>query len=204
MRLIDRLETETRGYHRAGEAEALLAAVNEHGYRTYLTATLGFVAPVERTICATPDIGRYFDTRRFNKEVLLRRDLLALRMTAGKIAGLPHATVPTFETAAEAIGWAYVVERSTLAHQEMYRRLAAANPGELAFASAYLKCYSVAIGEMWRGFGEALDLVSDADAAAAVVQAAHGAFALLASWQAGLTSVSPGATGTDDLTSRGT
>jgi heme oxygenase len=57
----------------------------------------------------------------------------------------------------DALGWAFVIERSTLAHPNLFRHLAGAIPGEVAFASSYLKCYFGGVGEMWRSFGEDLE-----------------------------------------------
>jgi heme oxygenase len=182
VRLIDRLNDETAEFHAEVDNELVSRPVNARRYQHYLVRTYGFVAPIERSISTTPDIENFVDLRRFNKEELLRRDLLALHYTTHQIDTLPQCTVPLFETAAEALGWAYFVERSTLAHSATFRYVASCIPGEVAFASSYLKCYFGAVGEMWRGFGDALELANNTNAKAVIV-AARAAFTLYQRWR---------------------
>jgi heme oxygenase len=86
-------------------------------------------------------------------------------------------SIPWFDNIYDALGWAYVIERSTLNHPNLFRMLAAAIPGEIAFASSYLKCYFGAVGEMWRSFGEDLEAaISDAAQADRVIDAAKAGF----------------------------
>jgi heme oxygenase len=182
MRLIDRLDVETAASHAEVDDDALLGPTDSQSYRQYLSGTFGFVAPVERSIATTPNIERIVDLRRFNKVELLRRDLLAMRMTAQQINTLPQCAVPFFTTAEEALGWAYFIERRTLTHNAVFRRFAAAIPGEVAFASSYLKCYFGSVGEMWKAFGDALDTIAATDATA-VIDGARTAFRFYRSWQ---------------------
>ena len=113
MRLIDHLTQETVALHADVDNELVLRPINPRAYQRYLARTYGFVAPIERSISTTPDIERYVDLRRFNKEELLRRDLLALHYSNHQIDSLPQCSVPLFNTSAEALGWAYFIERST-------------------------------------------------------------------------------------------
>ena len=127
-------------------------------YRGYLVRMYGFVLPVERSVQSTSHIGSYIDVRRFHKHALLRRDLMALRMKPQQIDALALCPVPWFDTPEEAFGWAYLIERSTLRHAELFRRLASTNPGDAAFAASYLKCYDGTVGEMWRIFRHAMEV----------------------------------------------
>lgn len=167
-----------------GEVDGALLSqrVTSRAYQRYLARTWGFVAPVERSIATTPDIEKYVDLRRFNKEELLRRDLKALQYTTRALNALPQCSVPLFSTAPEALGWAYFLERSTRSNNAAYCALAATIPGDIAWASSYLKCYFGAVGEMWSAFASALDLVADKDAET-VVEAALAAFRSHAHWQ---------------------
>src|SRR5689334_19248813 len=158
MALIDELGGETEQYHAAVEEELLVRSPMPVDYQRYLTRMYGFVLPVERALLGTPRIERYTEARRFHKHELLRRDLAGLRMMPEQIGALPLCAVPAFETPAEALGWAYVIERSTLKHSELYRQLAWVIPGTIAFSSFYLKCYVGMVGEMWRSFGFALEV----------------------------------------------
>ena len=182
VRLIDRLHRATAASHGAVDGAVLSRRVTARAYQRYLSRMYGFVAPVERSITTTPDIERFVDIRRFNKEELLRRDLIALQYTTKAINALPQCSIPLFSTAAEALGWAYFLERSTRSNNATYRALAAAIPGEIAFASSYIKCYFGAVGEMWTAFENALDLVPDAETET-VIEAALAAFRAYDRWQ---------------------
>lgn len=181
MRLVDRLNQETVALHAEVDNELVIRPTNPRAYQRYLARTYGFVAPLERSITTTSDIERYVDLRRFNKQELLRRDLLALHYTNHQIDALPQCSVPLFNTVPEALGWAYFIERSTLGHGAAFRAVASQIPGEVAFASSYLKSYFGAVGEMWRAFSQCLDLVAAADADA-VVEAATAAFRYYRAW----------------------
>ena len=89
---------------------------------------------------------------------------------------LPQCTVPLFDSPAEALGWAYVIERSTLGHHNLFRHLASRMPGEIAFASSFLKSYFGAVGEMWKNFLHALDMIDEAPGETMVIEFAKSAF----------------------------
>src|SRR5258705_5391077 len=134
MRLVDILNEETGASHMDVDHRGLRVPVTPRGYQQYLMRTFGFVAPVERSITTTPRIEKYVDIRRFNKEELLRRDLLAMRVTSGQIDAMQQCAVPLFEQPEEALGWAFFIERSTLAHNAVFRHFAGGSPGAVAFA----------------------------------------------------------------------
>jgi heme oxygenase len=184
MSLLDQLGVKADEFHAASADDALLGAVTPVGYRSYLTRTYGFVRPIERAIQSTPGIERYTDVRRFQKHELLRRDLMTLRMTAEQIGALPLCSVPLFETPEEAFGWAHLIERSVLRHGELFRHLASTIPGEVAFASSYLKCYVGRVGEMWRSWGQTLGAFEgDRDSTERVIDAARAAARCYRSWR---------------------
>ena len=62
--------------------------------------------------------------------------------------------------------------------------LANAIPGDMAFASTYLKCYAGSVGEMWRSFGQSLENAaaapSDADR---ILDAARAAYRHFRRWR---------------------
>ena len=201
VRLIDRLNLETRAAQRELEAESALRTVQAQSYRRFLLTVYGFVAPCERAITTTPEIERAIDVRRFSKEELLRRDLSSLGVGAVQINATAQCAVPLFEHVEQALGWAYVLERSTLAHHELFRRLASLVPGQVAFASSYLKCYAGTAGEMWRSFGDTLDAIQNEGAKELVVVAANSALQTHATWfqlRAATPTIQPGARSTDD------
>lgn len=185
MPLSDRLLAETAAFHADADEDAIemLGAVSAADYQRFLVRSYGFVAPVERALGATPDIGLYLDIRRFKKQDMLRHDLEALHVPRDLIATLPQCTVPLFDKPEEALGWAYVIERSTLGHHNLFRHLAARMPGEIAFASSFLKCYFGAVGEMWKNFLHALDMVDDRPGETLVIESAKSAFRAHRNWR---------------------
>ncbi len=154
-------------------------------YRQFLSRMFGFVVPVERAITEAPHVDRYVDVRRFTKEQLLRRDLLSARMSAAQIAAIRECAVPIFKSGAEALGWAYVIERTTLGHHQLFRHFARTLPGEVAFASSYLKCYFGSVGEMWGAFGVSLDAIAKCGEPDCheTINAARTAFRFYATWR---------------------
>lgn len=185
VRLVDRLDEETRPLEEEAVADTfrLVAIGTADAYRSLLIRLYGFVAPLERSLLETPGLDRSHDPRRLRKRLLLEHDLEMLGLKDPR--GLPQClSVPLFDQVLEAMGWAYVVERSTLAHPELFRRLAQQIPGDVAFSSSYLKCYFGTVGEAWRTFGDELDKVAATPAEAdRVVAAAKTAFRHLRRWR---------------------
>ena len=192
--LLDRLTDETRGLHKEieSEGEGLLRAISVPAYRRYLSRWYGFVSPLERALGVVPGLPRVIDPRRLRKHQLLGHDLPALHLKQPDIDALPTCSVPVFIDVRDGIGWAWVVERATLDHPNLFRRLANAIPGDIAFASTYLKCYAGAVGEMWRSFGQSLEAastsVADSDR---IVNAARVAYRHFRRWRHSLDGISP-------------
>jgi heme oxygenase len=186
MRLVDRLGRETEAFHDATDQEVLrlLGPITAEDYHRYLLQMYGFICPLERSIAKTPEIDQNVDLRKFRKHELLRCDLSAFHTTSDEIRRVPQCAIPWFKTPEEALGWAYPIERSTLRHGDLFRHLARAIPGEVAFASSYLKCYLGAAGETWRSFGGALDaFAGDPQRVQQVIGAARAAFHCLRAWR---------------------
>jgi heme oxygenase len=186
MRLVDRLGEQTAAFRDVidGDTLRLLGSPTAEDYRRYLLRMYGFVCPLERSIANTPDIERHIDVRRFQKQSLLRRDLMALRMTSDQVGRASQCAIPWFKTPEEALGWAYPIEWSTLHHAELFRHLASILPGEVAFASSYLKCYFGTVGESWKELGCALDAFEyPPGRAQQVIASAKAAFYCLRGWR---------------------
>jgi heme oxygenase (biliverdin-IX-beta and delta-forming) len=186
--LIARLSSETQLHHPDADAELerLLAEPSAQAYRAWLVRQYGFLAPLETALENTPRLADLVDLRARRKLPRLRSDLLALGMSDSAITGTPTFTaIPTtFTRTPIALGWLYAVERSILHYNNAFRQLARALPGEVAFASSYLKCYESNVGVMWRGFSAALDAAcTRSEDAADVVVGAQEAFRCLRRWQ---------------------
>jgi heme oxygenase len=187
-RVLDRLDDETRELQVEADADLhawLDGAISPRDYRRFLTRTYGFLRPLELSLSETTDLDRFFDPRQLRKHHLLAHDLETLGMKVRDIEALPQCmAIPLFETVHEALGWLYVVERSTLGHATLFRHLAGALPGEVAFASRYLKCYVGAAGEMWRSFGARVEAsIAEPRHADRIVDAAKASFHNYRRWQ---------------------
>jgi heme oxygenase len=186
-RLLDRLAEETRALHKEAEADgdALLEEINVVTYRRFLSRWYGFVAPVERSLADVNGLDRVLDSRRLRKRLLLEHDLQSLGMKHAEIQMLPQCmAVPLFDSVRDALGWAFVIERSTLSHPNLFRRLATSMPGEVAFGSSYLKCYFGSVGEMWRSFGDGVEMGGQTqDDADRIVESAKTAYRVFRRWR---------------------
>ena len=186
--LIIRLSSETQLHHAEADAplERLLAQPTATGYRTWLLCRHGWLAPLEAAFEATPRLAQLVDLPARRKVPRIRGDLLALGVQLPQIAAVPTcAAIPgAFASVPAALGWMYAVERSVLQHGHAYRQLARALPGEIAFASSYLKCYEASIGVMWRGLATAIEGACAApEAGKELLAAAHEALLCMRRWQ---------------------
>ena len=183
--LLDRLAEETRSLQEEADADTdrLVAAGTVESYRTLLQTTYGFVSPLERSLSDTHGVDKFLDPRRLRKHLLLEHDLEVLGVK--ELRSLPQCmSVPWFENIHDALGWAYVIERGTLNHPNIFRRLAMALPGEVAFASSFLKCYFGSVGEMWRSFGEDLAMAAqDVEQENQLLEAARAGYRHYRRWR---------------------
>lgn len=163
MFAVKRLDEETGQLRADAEAEgsSLLDATTTADYQRYLTRSLGFVSPLERCLLDTPGLAMFLDPKRLRKSLLIEHDLQALGLKQLEVQSIPQCMwIPWFDDAWAALGWAFVIERNTLAFPHLFRHLANVLPGEAAFAASYLKVYAGATGEMWTSFAEGVERAS--------------------------------------------
>ena len=185
--VLSRLSLETSGHQLDADAEVeslLSSLATGQEYRRFLARLYGFLVPLEAALASTAQLVGTIDLRARHKAYRLRSDLMALGLRIEQIANLPLCGgVPrAFRGVSHALGWMYVIERSTLLHTPAYRRLARALPGEVAFASSYLKCYEGTESAMWRTFGETLE-ASCAESVPEVIGATQEAYRCLRTWE---------------------
>ncbi len=135
------LEAATRDCHPAADGwwHALLdGELRLSDYQDHLVLVYGFEAPVEASFALTPRLGLVTDLRARARATWIVQDLLALGLRPAKLARLPQCTtIVPFRDAIEALGWLYVVERSTIHHRALAERVARDLPmAPLAFLSA--------------------------------------------------------------------
>jgi heme oxygenase len=138
--MLSALDAATRDCHPAADApwQALLRReLAAQDYQDHLVAVYGFEAPVEAALALTPRLGLLTDLRARARASWIVQDLLGLGLRPAKLARLPQcAAILPFRDPAEALGWLYVVERSSLNHDAFAHAVARALPdAPLAYLS---------------------------------------------------------------------
>lgn len=187
--LLMRLNYATRHAHAAVDApwlDLLRADVTRHDYLAQLVRAYGLLAPFEAACRYTPDLHRAVDDRHLSRAGMIAQDLLSLGLTPGQIANLPQCwSITTFADVPEALGWLYVVERSTLVQEGVRRHLLAREPS-LETAASYLSMFDGRVSDHWQTFGRILDRAGATPAAAdAVIAAAIDGFSVATRWFCG-------------------
>ncbi len=185
--MIERLNDGTREYHATAESDfdvLFEAETTPRHYVSYLVRVYGFEAPLESMLAMTPNLELMIDLKERTKAGYLAQDLMALGLRPAQIADLPQClAIPQFSGAAEALGWMYVVERTTLAHSVLRRHLLTRLPREMRSASNYLSSYTGVVGSHWRKFGATLDDVAHMpEIANRIIAAANEAFRCQRRW----------------------
>jgi heme oxygenase len=162
--------------------DLLHPSVSRADYLNLLVRMYGFVGPFEGACKYTPDLDR-IPLIHHTRAGLIAQDLLALGLTPGQIANLPQChSITTYRGVGEALGWLYVVERTTLLHDGVHRHLQLHLP-EVGEAFSYLSAYDGRVGEHWTTFGRLLDrIATKPEDANEIVHAAQAAFETLKDW----------------------
>jgi heme oxygenase len=157
-RTLLQLNIATRSYHVDADTpwlDLMVPSVGLQRYIDHLMRVYGFEAPIESAFHYTPGLSSRVDLRARTRAGLLAHDLLRLGISASQLAQLPqHFT--TFGSVVEAMGWMYVVERTTLLHAGVHRYLIQRLP-ELADAASYLSAYDGMASSRWSELGAAFD-----------------------------------------------
>ncbi len=185
--MISRLQHETHVHHAEADADYNDLFRSDTGpadYMVYLLRLYGFEAPLESALAQTPHLELHVDLRARAKAGLIAQDLLALGLRPHQVTAAPQClAIPTLRGAAEALGWMYIVERTTLSHAVLRNHLMVQLPREMKEASAYLSAYAGMAGARWREYGEALDRVAQTpETGDRIVAAANDAFVCQRRW----------------------
>jgi heme oxygenase len=182
-RTLIHLNVATREHHAAADApwlDLMVPTASTRAYTRHLIRVYGFEAPLESAFRYTPGLAALIDLRARMRAGLIVQDLMRLGLGPARIAQLDQRFV-TFSTPAEALGWMYVAERSTLLHGAVRRYLTQHLP-DIALASAYLSAYGVA-GARWSELGDALDATAQVPLVKSqLIRAAHQGFVALCEW----------------------
>ena len=182
--MLARLHRETAADHGDGDAHrrALLdGAVDAARYRAFLAHVYGFEAPVEAALAITAGVDLALDLRARGQVRLLRADLLAMGVV--NTSTLPRCTAVAIGDVAQALGWAYMLERDNQLHGLVERHLRSRLPGVMRVAGSYLAVQERSAASRLRELGEAIDRVALRPAIAGrIVAAAKAAFRCQRSW----------------------
>jgi heme oxygenase len=177
------LETANHQQHADEERLAALEIAGVADYRAFLVRVFGFEASVEDALARVTDIEPSF-VRDRAKTARLQQDLRALGMSPEDIATLPRAATLTIRSAAQALGWLFVIERHTLLHG-LLRRHVERTLGDAAHnATTYFQAYGGTPGARFRELGTALCAYAHTYPPATIVAAATEAFRSQRHWYA--------------------
>ncbi len=184
--IISRLNASTRHFHADVDDPwlALLSpTVGLSDYLGVLTRMYGLLAPFESACKYTPGLARLVDIRQQTRAGFIAQDLLSLNMGPTQVSEIPTCpTLTIFRSPQEAVGWLYVVERSTLLQEGVLRHLIKRVP-HVEHASKYLSSYEGRGTEHWTMFGRVLERLGAHPAAAdEIVTSATSAFATATNW----------------------
>lgn len=151
-------------------------------YRAQLVRMYGLVAPFESACRYTRGIETLVNIHDLTRAGLIAQDLLALGMSASQVASISTCPALTaFRGIPEAIAWLYVVERSMLLQDGIWRHLVRHLP-HVEDACAFLKTYDGRVDEPWRNLGGLLERIAIEHHDEEIAQAAEIAFQTTRQW----------------------
>ena len=174
-----RLELETHAYHRDADQvwlDLLQPFLTRGQYAEQLARTYAFEAPLETALAYTPHMGSLTGTRARSR--LLAHDLFALDYPLAKLT--PRLIAP-FASVSQALGWLYVIERSTRLFEMVRHNVAARLPD--APAEYISDPYA---GQRWTDLAQVLDRIARSRRIGdEIIHAAHDAFRSQLDWYVG-------------------
>ncbi len=178
--VLAQLYAETHPFHEVVDEPwyALLAQpVSSYRLRDTLIQVYGYEAAVEAA-CYAQNFPALDELRWRERSGLIARDLLMLEMTPVQVTGLPQCLITPFDHECDALGWIYVLHRSTELHQAVSRHvLSAQHPVPKAIN------YLQAPAPRWDVFGDILDrAASTRELNDRIISAARNAFQTARSW----------------------
>lgn len=167
------------GWKRLLDAET----ITREQYVRQLAVTYGFEAPYEAACAYTPGLAQVIDLRGRWRSGLIAQDLLALGWGPAQITNVKCCSLSPFSDAAEALGWMFVVERSTLLYHQLREQLTDRFV-DLARACMYLSAYDNSANRRWGELGVALDhLCASGNVSDRIIAAARNAVGVQRDWR---------------------
>ena len=186
--MLIELNMSTRAEHAEADApwlDLLMRDITADQYAHLLRRVYGFEAPLEASLAYTPHLSLVIDPRERARSGLIAQDLLALGFAPAQLTRLPQCLeIAPFRGPAEALGWMYVAERSTLLHTHVRRHVQDRLP-QAANATAFLADCDGVVSERWNDLGRVLDEVARRpELVRQIASAAHDAFRCQRQWMA--------------------
>ena len=162
--------------------KARLATVGS--YREYMERMWGFYVSIEARLASGVFGSWLTDYAARHKAPLLERDILALGAESSAFAVLPRCPfVPACNDPQTAFGCAYVLEGATLGGRTLMPVVETRLGLTAKNGAAFLGSYGNAVGDMWHGFGQALEqCCSTGQYRKRAAEAASATFSALERW----------------------
>jgi len=183
--MLLRLAVETASHHAVADEDrlGLLDARTPERYRKHLVRIYGFEAPVEAALSRIATLHGPLRglVRERTRMAFLRLDLRGLGKTTAQLSAMPVAAVEITDVA-HALGWLFVLERSTLLAGIIQRDLQRAMPDTMVRSCNYLNASAYKPGVRLRALGEAIGNFAQRCAPSAIVAGAIDAFRMQRQW----------------------
>ena len=181
--MLVRLGLETTMHHAPADDDRLVAlSIRTVGeYRAFLVRVFGFEAPIEEAVARVSELEIRF-LRERSRMALLRRDLVELGYSELQFSHFARAPGIAIRTAAEALGWMFVLERQTLLAGLLKRQIQQVLGSDTPVG--YLGASGDRPGARFREFGAQLGELARMHSPAAIVDAANTAFRAQRQWYA--------------------
>ncbi len=185
--ILTRLKLETEAEHQAVErqVESFLTG-DSSSYCSLLQLFLGFVKPAEQQLAGVPWLKAVVpDLSSRMRAFVLQGDLMNLGLYDHSLRRLPRCqNIPLLDTPAQALGYLYVLEGSTLGGQIIARRIEQLDP---RLPHEWFRSYGPDVGLMWRHFRASAEsyVLANPDHEEAICESARNTFSSLHEWFAG-------------------
>jgi heme oxygenase len=161
--MLMRLNMATRPHH--GDLDGpwldlVVPHVSKVQYLEQMIHVFGFESAVEAALAYTPGFGGVIVLRDWARSSFAAKDLMALGLSAGQVAQLPQCLVEPLSGTAEALGWMYVVERSTLLHDGLRQHIEARLP-RTPYVCSYLAANEGKDIARWNELGEIFERAAE-------------------------------------------
>ncbi|MDB4954967.1 MAG: Heme oxygenase [Myxococcales bacterium] len=160
--MLTRLDLDTRPFHGYIDGFWRKLVGPDLSRSTFVDGLIriyGFECAVEAAAAYTPGFHLMLDLRERSRSGYLAQDLVNLGIGSAQLAQLSPCLVAPFADPAEALGWLYVLERSSSLHEMVKRQVEARLP-QSSKGCSYLSAAAGESSQRWNELGRVLDRVA--------------------------------------------